>query len=87
MRDSGFPFPDVAQKTIYDDDEPVAQADFFYEDADRPQPIVVFVDGPDHQKEHAERDDSAKRKRLLGLGYRVVSISDPADVSEVWDRI
>jgi superfamily II DNA or RNA helicase/ribosomal protein L37AE/L43A len=87
VRDGGFPFPDMAQKTIYDDDEPVAQADFFYEATERPQPIVVFVDGPDHQKDHVERDDSAKRERLLRLGYRVVSVSDPADVPEVWDRI
>jgi superfamily II DNA or RNA helicase/rubrerythrin len=87
VREEGYPYPDEAQKTIYNGDEPVVQADFYYSDGAQPQPIVVFVDGPDHEKEHVQRDDAAKRERLLRMNYRYVSISNPGNVPEVWSQI
>ncbi|SDR05900.1 DEAD/DEAH box helicase [Natronobacterium texcoconense] len=82
IRDEGYPLPDRAQETIYDGDEPVVQADFYYDDDSRPQPVVVFVDGPDHDKEHVAQQDEEKRQRLLRLGYRYFSIESPTEVAE-----
>ena len=41
--------PDKAQKLITDKVEPIAQADFFYKLA-----TIVFVDGPDHDKDYIQ---------------------------------
>lgn len=87
VREEGYPLPDEAQKTIYDGEEPVVEADFFYESAGRPQPIVVFVDGPDHQKEHVQADDEEKRQRLLQMNYRYLSVSSPNEVPDLWGQI
>jgi hypothetical protein len=83
----GLQLPDAAQKTIYDDDEPVVEADFYFEADGRAQPVVVFVDGPVHEKEHIEQADKKKRRRLLRMNHRYVSISDPEEVLEVWTGI
>jgi hypothetical protein len=87
VREEGYPLPDEAQKTIYDGEEPVVEADSFHESAGRPQPIVVFVDGPDHQKEHIQADDDEKRQRLLQMNYRYLSVSSPNEVPDLWGQI
>ena len=69
IRDRGLPLPDEAQKTIYDGDEPLASADFYY--APR---ILVFVDGSPHHRDYVQAADDRKRRRLKGLGYRVTVV-------------
>jgi hypothetical protein len=65
-----LPLPTEAQKTIYDKDEPVAQADFYYSKEN----LVVFVDGPDHDKDYVRESDRKKRDRLDALGLRIFVI-------------
>ncbi len=69
IRDRGLSLPDAAQETIYDGDEPLAIADFFYEPR-----IAVFVDGSPHHQDYVQAADRRKRQRLKGLGYRVVVV-------------
>jgi hypothetical protein len=71
IKDHGLPLPTDAQRTIYDrDDAPVASADFFYET----KRLVIFVDGPPHDKDYVASADEEKRKKLKALGYRVLAI-------------
>lgn len=71
IKERGLPLPTDAQRTIYDNaDAPVASADFFYEN----KKLVVFVDGPPHDKDYVASADEEKRKRLKALGYRVLAI-------------
>ncbi|PQJ33609.1 hypothetical protein BSZ35_02445 [Salinibacter sp. 10B] len=70
--------PDAAQKTIYDGDEPIAEADFYYEPK-----IPVFVDGSPHYKDYIEAADRQKRMRLKRLNYRVTVISDSGDLDSL----
>ena len=65
-----YPLPDAAQKPIYKEEEPIAQADFFYEPK-----LVVFVDGPPHEKVSVKESDKRKRKELKRLGYRILVIT------------
>jgi hypothetical protein len=65
----GLPLPDEAQKVLYDGDEPVAIADFFYVPR-----IVVFVDGSPHHLDYVQAADDWKRRRLKARGYRIVVI-------------
>jgi very-short-patch-repair endonuclease len=69
IRDRGLPLPDEAQKTVYEGDEPIASADFFYEPR-----IVVFVDGSPHYRDYVAAADDSKRRRLKAKGYRIVAI-------------
>jgi very-short-patch-repair endonuclease len=67
----GIRMPDESQKTIYDNDGvPLAIADFFY----TPK-LIVFVDGSPHYQDYVRTADDRKRKRLKGLGYRMIVIS------------
>jgi very-short-patch-repair endonuclease len=68
IRQRGLPLPDAAQKTLYEGDEPLAIADFFY--APR---IVVFVDGSPHYRTYVQEADRRKRLRLKQR-YRVTVI-------------
>lgn len=62
--------PDETQKTIYDNDGvPLAIADFFY----TPK-LILFVDGSPHYQDYVRAADESKRKRLKGLGYRMIVI-------------
>lgn len=74
IRDRGLPLADEAQRTVYDGDEPLVIADFFYEPK-----IIVFVDGSPHHRDYVQEADRRKRLRLKGLGYRlvVVKAEDP----------
>ncbi len=74
-----YRLPDEAQKTIYKDEEPIAQADFFYEPR-----YVIFVDGSPHEKESVKDGDERKRKELRRLGYRYLVIT-PQDFDEKLD--
>ncbi|MEF8825369.1 MAG: helicase-related protein [Halapricum sp.] len=85
VHDAGFELPDEVQHTIYDDGEPIARADFYYERPSRS--IVIFVDGPDHDKEHIEEDDKRKRRQLRKMNYRVISVREPSEVDEVWKTL
>lgn len=80
-----LPLPDEAQKVIYEEDEPIAIADFFY--APR---ILVFADGSPHHRDYVQAADKRKRQRLKALGYRVVVVraEDPdLGLSELADRL
>jgi hypothetical protein len=74
--------PDAAQKTIYDGDEPIAEADFYYEPK-----IPVFVDGSPHYKDYIEAADRQKRMRLKRLNYRVTVISDLEDLTTLGEKL
>jgi very-short-patch-repair endonuclease len=69
IRQRGLPLPASAQETLYDGDEPIAIADFFYEPK-----IVVFVDGSPHYRDYVAAADATKRRRLKAKGYRILAI-------------
>ena len=71
IADAGLPLPDEAQRTIYEGDEPIAIADFFYEPR-----VLVFVDGSPHYRDYVEAADQSKGRRLKAKGYRIVAITD-----------
>lgn len=73
----GYPLPDEAQKTIYDSEgAPIARADFYYEPK-----LVIFVDGPPHQREDVRDSDQRKRRQLKVKGYRPLIITE-----ENWEQ-
>lgn len=74
----GLPLPDDAQVTIFEGDNPIASADFFY----RPK-ILVFVDGSPHFLDYVKAADETKRKRLKAKGYRIV----PIEAGKVNERL
>lgn len=74
--------PDAAQKTLYDGDEPIAEADFYYEPK-----IPVFVDGSPHYRDYIEAADRQKRMRLKQLNYRVTVISGSEDISALEQKL
>ena len=79
LREEDFRLPEKAQETLYDGNHvPIAIADFFY----NPN-IVVFVDGPDHDKDYVKKGDKEKRKRLKSMGYRVFPIRSVDDVERL----
>jgi superfamily II DNA/RNA helicase len=61
----GMPMPKEIHKIIFRKDEPVVEADFFYEPK-----LCVFIDGPDHDKQHIMDSDERKRKKLKMLNYK-----------------
>jgi len=65
----GLRLPDAAQETLYDGDEPIAIADFYYQSR-----IAVFVDGSPHYRDYVAVADQVKRKRLKARGYRIVVV-------------
>ncbi|AHW62297.1 protein of unknown function [Draconibacterium orientale] len=65
----GFPMPNELHKIISYDKEPIAEADLFYEPR-----LCVFIDGPDHDKEHVKRNDEVKRRKLKMLNFKYVVI-------------
>ena len=77
-----IPLPDEAQKTLYDGDEPIAEADFYYEPR-----IPVFVDGSPHHKDYVEEADRQKRRRLRAKGYRITVVESPSDLSELQKKV
>ena len=73
IRERSLPLPDAAQETLYDDDAPLAIAYFVYEPK-----IALFVDGSPHHKDYVQDADRRKRRRLKGLGYRIVVVEAEA---------
>ncbi|OPY50649.1 MAG: ski2-like helicase [Methanosaeta sp. PtaU1.Bin060] len=71
-----LPLPTDVQKTIFDRDAPIAQADFYYER----ERLVVFVDGPDHEKDFVKESDRKKREKLDAMGYRIFTIRHDEDL-------
>jgi len=76
----GLPLPDDGQNIIYNGAIPIAKPDFFY----KPN-IAVFVDGPDHEKEHVKAADKVKRDKLRALGYTVVEIKKVEETGIIRD--
>ncbi|GIV25482.1 MAG: DEAD/DEAH box helicase [Bacteroidia bacterium] len=64
LAEGGYRLPDKAQKSIQ---EPRCIADFFYEPR-----VVLFCDGPVHDRPDQRRIDGALRERLQEQGYRVL---------------
>lgn len=85
IHDRDYRLPSDAQKVIYDGNEPVAEADFYYEL--EPQPVLVFVDGTPHEMEHIILDDQKKRRRLRRMGYRILGITDIDDVESIGEAL
>lgn len=56
---------------VYDNDRTVVKPDFFYNDTGS-RGLCVFVDGPDHEKESAIKEDGEKRRWLKVNGYRYI---------------
>jgi len=79
IADEGLPLPSQAQKTIYEGDEPITRADFYYES----KRLCVFVDGPPHESERIKKQDREKRKRIRGMGYSVIEMKGPEDVDKL----
>jgi len=74
IKEKGCKLPDEAQKTIYIDDVPIAEADFYYEPK-----TVVFIDGEFvHGQEHISIADEDKRRKLKAKGYRIIVINETA---------
>ena len=74
----GLQLPDEAQKILYDKDNPIAKADFFF----KPN-IVLFVDGPVHEKDYVTEDDKRKRNELKSLGYRIFVVNSVDEVEKL----
>ena len=72
IRDAQIPLPTHAQNIIREGDEPIAKPDFAYLFGGKR--ILIFVDGPDHDKESIKQDDKRKRERLDLMGYQVFVI-------------
>ena len=81
IRERDLPLSDTAQETLYDGDEPIAIADFYYEPK-----IVIFVDGSPHYRDCGAAADATKRKRLKAKGYRILAVTGD-QVDECLDRL
>ncbi len=73
--------PINSQKQITDEsDSPVAEPDFIY-DGDG-MSLLIFVDGPDHDKDSIKADDEVKRQHLDLMGYSYYVIRYDADLDD-----
>lgn len=70
LKEQGIKLPVEMHNVVSKDGEPIAEADLYYEPK-----ICVFIDGPDHDKEHIKLDDERKRTKLKKLGYKVLVIN------------
>jgi hypothetical protein len=76
-----LPLPDSGQYIVYEGDRRIAKPDFFYKN----KHIALFIDGPPHDKDYVQKDDTQKRKELKDRGYRVFSISY-SNIDEDYNR-
>lgn len=85
LKEQGIKLPVEMHKIISKDGEPIAEADLYYEPK-----ICLFIDGPDHDKEHIKLDDERKRTKLKKLGYKIVVVHHadiPKGIGEVGNSI
>lgn len=85
LKNRNIKLPDKAQKTIYIDDNPIAQADFYYEPK-----LIIFIDGSVHHFDYMRDADEQKRNKLRSKGYRIVEIKEESfndDILALTDRI
>jgi hypothetical protein len=78
LAEGGYRLPDDAQRSFQ---EPRCIADFFYEPN-----VVVFCDGPPHEKPDQKRVDDAIRRELVARGYRVISIRYDSAIEDQLER-
>ena len=80
IKDLGLPLPTASQKVISEGDVPIARPDFEY--ARDGASLLVFVDGPDHDKESIKHDDEMKRSQLDLMGYQAFVIRYDEDLEK-----
>jgi hypothetical protein len=80
IRDSGIRLPDEAQYLVHNNGDIIAKPDFAY--VKDGLTIVVFVDGPDHDKDSVEHSDATKRQTLDLMGWKVITIRFDDDIGE-----
>ncbi|MHA2636736.1 MAG: DEAD/DEAH box helicase [bacterium JZ-2024 1] len=73
LAEGGYRIPEEAQKSFQ---EPRCIADFFYEPN-----VVVFCDGPPHDRPHQRQVDEAIRREFLARGYLVIVIRWDKDLA------
>ncbi|MDD2340370.1 MAG: DEAD/DEAH box helicase [Methanosarcina sp.] len=76
----GLPFPTHSQRVISKNGILIAKPDFEYSDSGRS--LLVFVDGPDHDKESVKHDDEIKRSQLDLLGHQCFIIRYDEDLEK-----
>lgn len=76
----GLPLPTHSQRIISEDGVLIAKPDFEYSDSGRS--LLVFVDGPDHDKESIKHDDEVKRSQLDLLGHQCFIIRYDEDLEK-----
>jgi hypothetical protein len=77
LAEGSYRLPDDAQRSFQ---EPRCIADFFYEPN-----VVVFCDGPPHDKPDQQRVDDAIRRELRSRGYRVVVVRHESPIEQQID--
>ena len=80
ISDLGLPLPTNAQKTISKEDVLIAKPDFEYRE--NGTSLLIFVDGPDHDKESVKRDDETKRAQLDLMGYNIFVVRYDEDLEK-----
>lgn len=81
IRDAGLRLPDAVHKVISIDNEPVLEADFFYEPH-----IVVLVHGSVHQLRYVQDMDERKESKVKAAGY-IVIIVDPEGLCDIRQKL
>jgi hypothetical protein len=80
ISDFGLPLPTNTQKTISKGDVPIAKPDFEYREDGIS--LLIFVDGPDHDKESVKHNDEMKRAQLDLMGYNVFVVRHDEDLEK-----
>ena len=80
IKDLGLPLPTGSQKVISECEVPIAKPDFEY--SREGSPLLLFVDGPDHDKESVKHDDKIKRGQLDLMGYQIFVIRYDGDMEK-----
>jgi len=80
ISDLGLPLSTNTQKTISKVDVPIAKPDFEY--CENGTSLLIFVDGPDHDKESVKREDEIKRTQLDLMGYNIFVVRYDEDLEK-----
>lgn len=70
IKSRGLKLPDKAQITLFVRDSPISKPDFYYEKEN----IIVWAQGPPHEKDYVRKADASKKIELKSLGYRIIEI-------------